>query len=65
MERTAQSTVLLELVSGQMALCLKLYARVFGTFDTFVSICSERYRKPTEVDQRDDDFDPLSSTLIT
>ncbi len=32
MERTAQSTVLLELVSGQMELCLKLYARVFDTF---------------------------------
>lgn len=62
-ERAAQRTVLLELVSGQMALCLKVYARVFGTF---VSLCRERYSKPTEVDQRDDDFDPLVSyTRIT
>ncbi len=61
-----ERTVLLELVSVQMALCLKVYARVFGTFDTFVSVCSERYSKPTEVDQRDGDFDPLvSSTRIT
>lgn len=56
-ERKAQRTVLLELVSGQMALCLKHYARVFGTIETFVSVCSERYNKLTEVDQWDEDFD--------